>query len=262
MAYKIRTHSKRTLTDTLQPAYLSERILDWFEDYKKHIIWIGIISFFVSLLLVGWVYMENKNNKAAQLMEYEGSLTLLDAQLYSDDPDAQKEAYQAAISQFKEIIQKFPRTKSAFFARYKVGNSYAAIGEYESAIENYQEFMNKNGFEDGIGPLVAQRLGYAYLKVGETEESEKYFKMLTPESNAYNRDFSLFELAQITEAKGDKEKALSLYQEIIDQFPSSPLASEAKGKLNSLGLDPQEELKASGKSSQNLPSLELDSPKE
>ena len=113
MSYKIRAQTKRTLTDALEPAYLTERILDWFEDHKKQIIWIGIILFFASLGLLAWVYFEKENNKAAQLLEYEASLTLLDAQLYSDDPDVQKEAYQAAISQYQEIIQNYPRSKSA-----------------------------------------------------------------------------------------------------------------------------------------------------
>ena len=262
MSYKIRTQAKKSLTDTIQPAYLSERILDWFEEYKKQIIWIGIISFFASLVLLGWVYVENKNSKAAQLLEYEASLTLFDAQLYSEDPDAQKEAYQAAISQFQEIIQKFPRTNSASLARYKIGNSYSAIGEYENAIESYEAFMKKDGSGHGIAPLVAQRMGYAYLKLGKTEESEKYFKMVTPEVRAYNRDVSLFELAQIFETKGEIEKAISIYQEIIDQFTNSPMASEAKGKINSLGANSQEESKISGESSPDDPSLELQSPKE
>ena len=262
MSYKIRIPSKKTLSETLEPAYLTERILDWFEEYKKKIIWIGIISFFASLALLGWVYVENKNSKAAQLLEYEASLTLLDAQLYSEDPDAQMEAYQAAISQFQEIIQKFPRTNSASLARYKIGNSYSAIGEYENAIESYEAFMKKDGSGHGIAPLVAQRMGYAYLKLGKTEESEKYFKMVTPKSKAYNRDVSLLELAQITERKGEKEEALSKYQEIIDQFSSSPMASEARGKIRSLGGDRRGESKTTGESSQDDPSLELTPPKE
>ena len=262
MSYKIRTQTKRTLSETLEPAYLSERILDWFEEYKKLIIWIGIISFFTSLALLGWVYVENKDSKTAQLMEYEASLTLLDAQLYSEDPDAQKEALQAAISQFQEIIQKFPRTNSASIARYKIGNSYSAIGEYKNAIESYEAFMKKDGSGNGIAPLVAQRMGYAYLKLGKTEESEKYFKMVTPKSKAYNRDVSLLELAQITERKGEKEEALSKYQEIIDQFSSSPIASEARGKIKALGRDAQKESKTTGGSSQDDSSLELSPPKE
>lgn len=262
MSYKIRTQAKKTLTEVLEPAYLTERILDWFEDHKKQIIWIGIISFLASLALLAWVYVEKKNNKAAQLLEYEASLTLLDAQLYSEDPDVQKEAYQAAISQFQEIIQNYPRSKSAALARYKMGNTYSAIGEYENAIKSYEVFMKKDGPRHGITPLVVQRMGYAFLKLGKTEEGEKYFKMVTPESRAYNRDVSLYELAQIIETKGEKEEAILIYQEIIDLFKSSPMASEAKGKIKSLGGDTQEDSKSPSDSSQDDPSLEQSSPKE
>lgn len=262
MSYKIRTQAKRTLTENLEPAYLTERILDWFEDNKRRIIWVGIISFLFSLALLAWVYVEKKNNQAAQLLEYEASLTLIDAQIYFEDPDAQKEAFQAAISQFQEIIQKYPRTDSSPLARYKMGNSYSAIGEYENAIESYETFMEKDGPKHGITPLVVQRMGYAYLKLGKTKESEKYFKMVTSESRANNRDVSLYELAQIIETKGDDEEAISIYQEIIDQFTSSPMASEAKGQLRLLDGDAQEESKNTSESSQESPSQELSSPKE
>lgn len=234
MPYKIRVHNKKSITDPIEFTYLSERLLDWYEENQKNIFWAVILVLVLGVGASIWWFIEKNAQKAALLIDYEASQSLQDAQLYAGDENASKEAYQTGISKYQELIYQYPRTHSAAVARYRIGNSYNAMGDPKQAIQAYQDFLNVYGKNHEISPLVLQRLGYAYLELENFPEAEKHFTEVTQLDLAINRDQALFELGGLFEKMGQKEKALSNYKKISNDFPTSPIASEALARLKVL----------------------------
>ncbi|HEX9757269.1 MAG TPA: tetratricopeptide repeat protein [Nitrospiria bacterium] len=238
MPYKIRIPTKKNNTETIKVAHLSERLLDWYEDNQKNIFWTVIVVLVLGVGAGIWWYYDKSAHRKALILQYEASKSLQDAQLYEGDENATREAYQSGITKYKDLIRQFPRTPSSAVARYRMGNSYVAMGEFEQGIQAYREFLNRYGKTHKISPMVIQKLGYVYLERNELNEAEKQFKEVSELEGANSRDQSLFELAGIYEKMGQKEKATSIYKHISDQFSTSPIASEALARLK--GLEPEQ----------------------
>ncbi len=255
MSYKIRIPTKKKIIDPIEVAHLSERLLDWYEDNQNKLLWGVIIIVLLGLAILGWGMMEKKNNNAALLLAYEASKSIQDAQLYEGDENAQKEAYKSGISQYEELIQEYPRTRSSALAQFRLGNSYVAIGEFKKAISTYQALLKRVGKNHKISPLVIQRLGLAYVQTEEFSKAEENFMEIAKMSGASNQDQALFELALLYESKGQEEKALAHYEQISKDFPASPMSSEALAKINS--LKPAPELEESPSPDTEKPEIDL-----
>jgi TolA-binding protein len=227
------------MTEPIEGAHFSERFLDWFELNQKRVYVAFIALLVIGGGLLGWRFLAERSNHAALLMEYEASKSIQDAHLYREaDEKAAQEAYRKGISLYQDLISQYPRSRSAAFAQYEIGNSYAAMREYDNAITAYQGFIDRYPSDHELLPLVYQRLGYTFLQTGKIPEAEKVFEQVVQLSGAKNRDQSIFELGQIYEKLDKKEIALSRYQEITKEFPTSPIASEARARIKSLGGEP------------------------
>ncbi len=236
MPYKIRANTKKSMTEPIEVAYLSERFRDWFESNQKSV-YLGAIALLVmGGILFGWHFLTERFNHAALLMGYEASKSIQDAHLYrGTDDKAAEEAYRKGISLYQDLINQYPRSRIASVAQYQIANSYAAMKEYDKAITAYQGFIDRYRSDHELLPLVYQRLGYTFLQAGKIPEAEKVFEQVVQLSGAKNRDQAIFELGQIYEKLGKTDVAVLKYQEIAKEFPASPFASEAQARIKSLG---------------------------
>lgn len=96
-----------------------------------------------------------------------------------------KKEYELAVSEFKDLLQKYPDFKSADLAWF--------------------------------------RLGETLYKLGEKAEAEKAFrKVITTYPASEKLSASYFRLAQIVSARDHKESA-QYYRVIAEKFPTDPL---------------------------------------
>jgi predicted negative regulator of RcsB-dependent stress response len=151
-------------------------------------------------------------------------------------PSKRDENFRKAIDLFQQIVSNYPRTKTAVLSRYSLGNSYLELGDYESAISAYQAFIRLKSAPPALVALAQQRLAYAFIGKGDLAQAEKSFEAVVMMKEAFNKDHSLFEIGKLKEAQGKKEEAIQKYQEIVKGYPDSLLVSEAKTRLQVLGV--------------------------
>lgn len=113
--------------------------------------------------------------------------------------------YEAARQHFRRIIEGFPQSEYGPAARLAVGDAYFQEGgtaNYILAVGAYREFLT-------LYPSHA-RSDYAQLQVAES-----YFK----QKNGPDRD------------QTPTVNALEEYQRLLDIFPASPLAEQARARI-------------------------------
>lgn len=108
---------------------------------------------------------------------------------------ANRAQYLEAASAFESFLQKYPKSPQAPSAKFWVAECFYSVRDYKRAIKEFQAFIEKNS----RNPKVPE----AILKQGN----------------------SFYELQLLDEAK-------AFYQKVIQAYPSSIEASQAKTKLS------------------------------
>ena len=146
-------------------------------------------------------------------------------QMFTAQSYFEKGMYEQAINGdgnalgFLDIIDDYGNTKAGKLARYYAGLSYLHLGQYQEAID----YLNKFKTDDIlIGPLCESAKGDAYFELGNyTKAVQSYEAGLKKNTNDFTTPFIQLKLGLAYEAKGDKEKAKAVFQEIKDKYPSS-----------------------------------------
>lgn len=137
-------------------------------------------------------------------------------------PDRDRTEAKAAEEEFQTFLQKFPKDPLAPKA--------------EQSLRNIQEIIAEGDF----------RIGYYYYVKGDRRAAAARLMALVKRYPLYSKaDQSLWMIGDIFERAEHKEIASIYYGQIIRNYPLSPLAPEAKGKLKAFKVPvPQADPKA------------------
>ncbi len=184
-----------------------------------------------------------------------------------DEPEQARIRLKEAISQYRQLVEQYPRSPSAQLGLYRLGNALVESNELVGAIEAYKKYIASYRANQLVLGLVSQRLGYAYLLRGDHEQAAKAFSDVLALPGALNKDHALLELGKLEEARSRPEGALSHYQDLTSLFPRSPFAGEAGIRIKALGakmgpedgastLGPEESLPQASEGNKQAPSEE------
>lgn len=134
---------------------------------------------------------------------------------------------QRAAATFHVVVERFPSSRVAPFAQFYAGVAAAEMRDYAAAIRDHEEFLRRFAGHSELMPFVYQQLGYARLGRGEPAEALKAFQAVLSMNQALTKDQAYEEIGRIYIRTGQREAALTTYQELIKTFPESPLATEA-----------------------------------
>jgi outer membrane protein assembly factor BamD len=137
-------------------------------------------------------------------------------------PDRDRTEAKAAEEEFQTFLQKFPKDPLAPKA--------------EQELRNIQEIIAEGDF----------RIGYYYYVKGDRRAAAARLMALVKRYPLYSKaDQSLWMIGDIFERAEHKEIASIYYGQIIRNYPLSPLAPDAKGKLKAFKVPvPQADPKA------------------
>ena len=241
MTYKIRIIPRRK--DLNKPdEFIStfDRLADFYDLHQEKVfIFLGLIVL-VGIGIGFWVWYGIRQENQASVLAAEAAAhyhqpgTVLDE---SGAAESSKDHYNAAIEIYEKLLDQYPRTRSAMFGQYYLGNSYLELGEYARAVESYKEFLDQFGHSEIMNALVQQRLGYALIAKGEVAAARDSFAQILKINSSNNKDQALFEIGRLKEVGGETEAAILDYQKIIEDFPDSVMASESRVRLRGLGVE-------------------------
>ena len=129
-----------------------------------------------------------------------------------------------------EIINTYEGTTAANKANLYAGIIYAKQQQYDEAIKHLE---NYSGNDNIIAAKAKQTLANCYSQTGNLDKAIKL--ILEAAENANNIAVTpgcLRDAAAMYEAQGNAAEAAKLYNRIKDEYPNSPVASEANIKIN------------------------------
>ncbi|MEL6697389.1 MAG: tetratricopeptide repeat protein [Bacteroidota bacterium] len=119
-----------------------------------------------------------------------------------------------------DIVSDYSGTSTANQAALLAGINFLKEGDAGSAIEYLEKFA-----DDGSMLTMSKyaALGFAYQETGDQGAAARSFEKAAnrPQTNKETTPFWLLHAGQAYEAAGDAGKALSLYQEIKQEYPLS-----------------------------------------
>jgi len=225
MAAKIDKHELNE-PDKLQLFFL--RVRAFAERHRARIYAGGGIFILIALLAGGWyLYRVNYQTSAGKIYNQ-----TFEAASKAGSPTGEE----AAIKGYKDLISRYPRSRAAVTAYYRLGNLYLSRREYDAAISAYQDFLRNTSAESDLMTL-------AYSGLGASQEAKKDFNkalesydlaMKTRAAPSFEA-LNYSNIARIYEAKNDPVKAAEFYRKALGKTTDPLMTLYLKRKLAILG---------------------------
>ena len=126
----------------------------------------------------------------------------------------------------------YPDTDAGITARYRLAASLAELGRFPEAEQRYQEVIQKAGAKSIYRYTARLGVGEAQLAQGKGDAAVTTFRELsTDASSNLPVDGVLMQLGRAALVAGKKDDATRAFTRVVDEFPQSLYATEAKEQL-------------------------------
>jgi TolA-binding protein len=188
----------------------------------------GIAILLVIVVVV--VTMYTKADKARKLadLEYRGYKEFNGLLVATPQPSSIRA--ELALSYFQQASQISPTP----FNQYYIGLSQYEMGQYETAAETFQKFVDTYPTEVSFMPPALYKLGMSHLKAGKSEQALTIFARFRQVGIKSFGDLAILESARILESLGRMDESYTMYETLIFEFPQSMFASEARDKTEKI----------------------------
>ena len=186
----------------------------YVEDNKNNLMFIvlAIAVGFSAFFAYDRFYVQPKENNAS-------------TEIYMAEKNFEQSKFQEALdgdeqyAGLLEIIDVYGGTNTANLAEYYAGISYLRLGDAEAAIEHLDNF---SADDEMLAPIAQGAIGDAFSELGQNDEAfEYYIKAAELRTNDFTTPVYLMKAANAAYSLGEKNKALSLYKRIQNEFASS-----------------------------------------
>lgn len=151
----------------------------------------------------------------------------------------------AAMAGYKKIISTYPYTSMAPVAQFRIAAALEKDRKYEKAFDAYQELITSYRQTPQFSEALDRQFGIAMQsrseKTGRTfgfkshlspeDVVEMLKKIIASAPQGTHAAEAQFEIARIHEEEEQADQAIAAYRKVVENYPRSPLASEAQGKI-------------------------------
>jgi TolA-binding protein len=142
---------------------------------------------------------------------------------------------EAAIAAYQKVIDAYPSHDAGLAAKYHLAGVYLAMGRAADAATAYADVASRGG-SSVVG--AAAKLGHSQALVAENKFDDA-IKILTDLSAQRDgelpMDGVLMELARVCQRAGKAQEARAAFKRVVDEFPQSGYAGEARQQLGTMG---------------------------
>ncbi len=144
----------------------------------------------------------------------------------------EKERYQEALKIFQQILEEAPRSRVAALALYYSGLSHFHLEMYPEASKDLEEFIAQ-AEETLLRDVARSSLAQAYSRGDNYEASARVWSELAEDQTSlYPQADALLHLAEAKAAQGKTEEAMDIYKRIVNEFPGTMAAMEARNFIS------------------------------
>jgi TolA-binding protein len=141
----------------------------------------------------------------------------------------------AAQAAYQDVIAKYPSTEAATTARYQLGVTQLQSGAAAQAEQTFQQVVSAAGSTSVYGLMA--RMGRAQALVEEKKYDDaikEYTDLSGQRDSSLPIDGVLMQLARTCQKAGKTQDARAAFKRVVDEFPDSPYAAEAKQQITEL----------------------------
>ena len=192
-----------------------------FVDNNQQLIFGALVAL---VLAIGGVFAYNNFFKKPRQAEAE-------EQMFRAQEQFEQDSFALALANpgggymgLLDIIDNYGGTAAGNSAKYYAGISYLNLGKYEAAVDYLQQFKAKGS----ITPIMKYgAMGDAYSELQDFDSAMKYYKKAVSESeNDFLTPYYLKKVGLLNERNGNFAEAQKAYQEILDNYPDSPIGRD------------------------------------
>ncbi len=138
----------------------------------------------------------------------------------------------AALPKFMAAADAYPSSAAGIAARYHAAACLVALGRAKEAIDQYKQVIDRAG--SGIyGDMGRLGLAEAEMQAHQYDAAINEYRELSTKTNLPT-DAILMQMGRAYAAAGRKAQAQQTFQRILDEFPQSAYAQNAKRELDAV----------------------------
>jgi outer membrane protein assembly factor BamD len=196
--------------------------------------------------------LEIKNRDLSKKYAPLAELRIADTYIKEDEPDL-------AVTEYKKFLEMYPENSYASYAQYQIAMVYfnqiespeRGYGGAAKALEEFEKLKTdfpRNPYREVVDLRIEKcrntiadyefLVGQFYMKKGSYAAAiGRYEGLLAKFPDYKKKEYVLLLLGTAYRKLGDTEKAEEYLRRLVEKFPASPLAHDAKKELAS--LDPK-----------------------
>ena len=219
----------------------AEATVHWTEEHKSKLI-TGALILAVVLAAAsgGWYYLNQQDEKAS--LQLNQGVRTMDTQLRPAgtpaEPDlptfaSAQERTTEARKQFQGIVDQYPHTRTAEFARYFLGLTSSQLGDNAAAERDLKTVVSTRN--EDLAALAKLALAAVYRDTNRTKEAiDLYNQLIAKPTRSVGKGTAQMELAELYSSNQQPAEAKRVYEQIQKENPASELAQIATQKLQQM----------------------------
>ena len=215
----------------------SVRIIEFANAHRQQI-FTGVGALAVLLFIIfGWRYYSGSIEKKALDLVGEGLVLFHDAQ--SEDKggavdEELEKRYRGAVEKFQQAASTYARTRASSQANLYLGQIRFRLGQLDEAIGNFETVLDQVGKKADLSAIAFDGLGYCYEKKGEHQKAAEAFREIVHMESSHLKENAYLNAARNYRILGEKDRAIDLYESMLEQFRGSSNASMVQVQLDLL----------------------------
>ena len=141
------------------------------------------------------------------------------------------ERYAAAVERADEVITSYGSTPAGQRARYYRALALYDGGQLDPAREAFDDFLARHS-DHFLAPFARWKLGQIRERQGDLEGAcDAYRELLEVEVPEFPNEVAYLDLARCLRSMGESVQAADTYRRMLDQYPESLYANDARQQL-------------------------------
>jgi len=141
---------------------------------------------------------------------------------------------EVALKAFQQVAAEYPKTDAGIAASYHIASTLLALGRLGEAETAFKTLADNAG-SSLYAPMARMGLAETLLAAGKNDDAIKTFNDLSGQRDgALPVDGVLMQLARAYIKAGKIQEARSTFKRVVDEFPDSTYASDARQQLAAL----------------------------
>jgi predicted negative regulator of RcsB-dependent stress response len=219
----------------------AEATVHWTVDHKSKLVVGGVIlAVVLAAAFGGWYYLNQQDQKAS--IELNQAVRTLDASVRPAGTPAEpeilsftsaKDRATQAHKQLQTIVDTYPHTRTAEFARYFMGLTSSQLGDNASAERDLKDVASSHN--EDLASLAKMALANVYRNTHRTKDAiDIYNSLIAKPTRSVGKATAQMELADTYQSSQQPSDAKRVYEQMQKENPASDVAQFATQKLQQL----------------------------